>query len=79
MYNRRKGLAVILATILLNLACIRPEAAGIQLAIDLAGEGRQAEQACIPLLLEFAAEHCPSWKRKSSIRHYSIVTTSNAC
>jgi thioredoxin-related protein len=57
--NRRKGVAVILATIiLLNMACTRLAAAGVQLAIDLHKEARQAEQACVPLLLEFAAQHC---------------------
>lgn len=58
MYKRRKWVAVILTTILLNMSCIRLEATGVPLAIDLNREGRQARQACIPLLLEFAAEHC---------------------
>jgi len=58
MHNRRKWVAVILTTILLNMSCTRLEAIGVPLAIDLNGEGRQAEQACIPLLLEFAAEYC---------------------
>jgi thioredoxin-related protein len=57
-HNRRKWVAVILTTIVLNMACIRLEADGVLLAIDLNREGRQAEQACVPLLLEFAAEHC---------------------
>jgi len=58
MYNRRKWVAVILTTILLSTACIRLEATGVPLAIDLNREGRQAEQACIPLLLEFTAAGC---------------------
>lgn len=58
IYNRRKRVAVILTTILLNVACSRPQAGGVQLAMDLHRDGRQAERSCIPLLLEFAAEHC---------------------
>jgi len=58
MYDRRKWVAVILTTVLLSLACIRPGASGVPLAVDLNREGRQAEQACIPLLLEFAAVEC---------------------
>ena len=58
MYNRRKWVAVILTTIMLNMAGIRLEADGVLPAIDLSREGRQAEEACVPLLLEFAAEHC---------------------
>ena len=57
-HNRRKWVAVMLITIVLNMACIRLQADGVLLAIDLNREGRQAEQACVPLLLEFAAEHC---------------------
>jgi thioredoxin-related protein len=57
-HNRRKWVAVVLATIMLNMACIRLEADGVLLAIDLGREGRQAEEACVPLLLEFAAEYC---------------------
>ena len=57
-HNRRKRVAVILTTIVLTMVCIRLEADGLRLAIDLHREGRQAEAACVPLLLEFAAEHC---------------------
>ena len=58
MHNRRKWLVVSLTTILLGMVCIGPQAAGVPLAIDLHREGRQAEQLCIPVLLEFAADHC---------------------
>jgi len=57
-HNRRKWVAVVLTTIMLNMTCIRLEADGVLLAIDLGREGRQAEEACVPLLLEFAAEYC---------------------
>jgi thioredoxin-related protein len=58
MYIGRKWVAVILTTNLLNMACISLGATGVPLAVDLSREGRQAEQACIPLLLEFAAVEC---------------------
>lgn len=57
-HNRRKWPAVFLTTMLLSTASIGLQAAGVPLAIDLHREGRQAEQACIPLLLEFAAGEC---------------------
>lgn len=58
MHSRRKGIAAILATMLLNIACIRPQVAGVPPAVDLQQEAHQAGQACIPLLLEFAASGC---------------------
>ena len=58
MHSRRKWLAVFQTTVLLSIAGIGPQAAGVPLAIDLHREGRRAEQACIPLLLEFAADEC---------------------
>lgn len=58
MYNRRKWRAALMITMLLSMICIGLEAASVPVAIDLHREGRQAEQACIPLLLEFAADEC---------------------
>jgi len=57
-HNRRKWVTVIVTTIMLNMAWFRLDADGVLPAIDLNREGRQAEEACIPLLLEFATEHC---------------------
>lgn len=56
--KRRKWVAVILAAMLMSIGRIELEAASVPLAINLHREGRQAEQACIPLLLEFAAGEC---------------------
>ena len=51
-YGRRKWCTVLLAAILLGTNSTTPEAASMPLATDLYREGRQAEKACIPLLLE---------------------------
>ncbi len=57
-YKRCKWAAIIL-TLVVGLAIYaRLQAAGITLASDLEGEGRKAEQICVPLLLEFAADDC---------------------
>jgi len=56
-HNRRKwvtaGLAAIIGTTASGLF-----AASVPLARDLALAGRQAARACVPLLLEFAADDC---------------------
>lgn len=57
-HNRRKWVAAILITIVLNMIFIGLKAAGVPLAIDLHSEAHQAEEACVPLLLEFTTEHC---------------------
>jgi len=57
-HNRRKWIAVIVTTIVLNMAWFSLDADGVLPAINLNRESRQAEEACIPLLLEFASEHC---------------------
>ncbi len=56
-YNRRKWAAVSLATTMVATPTAS-FAAGIPLARDLTQAGRQAEQACVPLLLEIAADDC---------------------
>lgn len=58
MHHRRKWLAAVLAVILSSGTSIGSARAGVPLATDLQREGRQAEQACMPLLLEFSAEEC---------------------
>ena len=56
--KRCKWAAIILTLVLGAAIYSRLHAAGIKLASDLEREGRQAEQACVPLLLEFAADDC---------------------
>ncbi len=56
-YNRRKWVAVGLAATMVATSAFS-FAAGIPLARDLMQAGREAEQACVPLLLEFAADDC---------------------
>jgi thioredoxin-related protein len=58
MHHRRKWLAAVLAVILSSGTSIGSARAGVPLATDLQREGRQAEQACMPLLLEFSAKDC---------------------
>ena len=57
-HSRRKWRAVMLVAVMLGANSNRLEAASVPLASDLHREGRQAEQACIPLLLEFASAEC---------------------
>lgn len=57
-HNRRKWHAALLTTLLSYLAVSSLQAASVPLASDLHRDGRQAEQGCIPLLLEFAAIEC---------------------
>ncbi len=57
-YGRRKWCTVMLTAMLLGMSGSGLEAASVPLATDLYREGRQAEQACIPLLLEFASSEC---------------------
>jgi thioredoxin-related protein len=45
--------AVLSATALAGLPPVE-----VKRATDLALEGRQAERACVPLMLEFSADHC---------------------
>ena len=56
-YNRRKWVAVSLA-ITTVMTVTASFAAGIPLARDLMLAGREAERACVPLLLEFSADDC---------------------
>ncbi len=56
-YNRRKWATAGLAAALVTTTA-GTFAAGIPLARDLALAGHQAGRACIPLLLEFAADDC---------------------
>ena len=56
-YNRRKWVAVALA-ITTVMTVTASFAAGIPLARDLMLAGREAERACVPLLLEFSADDC---------------------
>ena len=56
-YNRRKWAAVGLAATMVATTAAS-FAAGIPLARDLMLAGRQAERACVPLLLEFSADDC---------------------
>jgi len=56
-YNRRKWVAVGLS-ITTVVTVTASFAAGIPLARDLMLAGRQAERACVSLLLEFAADDC---------------------
>jgi thioredoxin-related protein len=58
MYRRRKCLAAVVAAVLLSATCGGSEQRDVPLAVELHREGRKAEQACIPLLLEFAADEC---------------------
>jgi len=56
-YNRRKWITGILAAAILTF--IRPAlTVGVQLARNLSLDGQQAQRACVPLLLEFAADDC---------------------
>ncbi len=56
-HNRRKWVRVIPAAV--ALAAMLPSlSAGVPPARDLAAEGAQAQRACVPLLLEFAADGC---------------------
>ncbi len=56
-YGRCKGVLGVLAG---TLACLAAASSpdDVPLAGDLRGEAAQAEAACIPLLLEFAADYC---------------------
>jgi len=56
-YNRRKWAAVVLAATMAATTAAA-FAAGIPLARDLMLAGRDAERACVPLLLEFSADDC---------------------
>jgi thioredoxin-related protein len=58
MHHRRKWLAAVLAGILSSGTSVGVSRAGVPLSTDLQMEGRQAEQACVPLLLEFSAQEC---------------------
>lgn len=58
MHHRRKWLAAVLAGILSSGTGVGVARSGVPLATDLQTEGRQAEQACVPLLLKFSAEEC---------------------
>ena len=56
-HNRRKWAAAGL-TAIIAISAAGSFAAGVPLAHDLTLAGRQAERACVPLLLEFAADDC---------------------
>jgi thioredoxin-related protein len=58
MHHRRKWLAAVLAGILSSGTSVGVSRAGVPLSTDLQMEGRQAERACVPLLLEFSAQEC---------------------
>ena len=57
-YSGRKWRTVMLVAMLLGVTGRGLEAAGVPLATDLHREGQQAEQVCVPLLLEFASAEC---------------------
>ena len=57
-YKRRKWTAIILTLVAGIALSAGLQAAGILAARDLEKEGRQAREACVPLLLEFAADDC---------------------
>jgi len=56
-HNRRKWVAAGL-TAIIAVTAAGSFATGVPLARDLTLAGRQAERACVPLLLEFAADDC---------------------
>lgn len=56
-YNRRKWSALAVAVVF-SLGTSLAGAAGVSLAKNLRSDGRKAQQACMPLLLEFSALAC---------------------
>ena len=56
-YSRCKWVLLLLAAALASSANAGPQK-GVPLARDLGSAAAQAEAACIPLLMEFAADHC---------------------